>query len=928
MAKATGVKLNTEKRDAEVSIELERMGKEVAAQIMKSEPPKVDLPVRSLSNISFNEEKGLLELGKTLSKRSFMNVAHSRKFMQTMMVAAWVNKELVKEGITTSLRDMYYALKRTLPGTKENTVEEQTESDPIVVDIETMLDVLREEMHLNADVRGRVVGNVIIKDRGDTVDWSKLGSGGWSIPSNVENVALESVDADYILLIEKNAAFERLHEDKFWKKNNCILMTSQGQAARGVRRLASRLSQDHNIPLYIFSVDAAEPIITVDDDGWIHNSAIGEYVDSQIAGYGSIDAGIYERSAACTGSALEVTSEGKAETGRILNVVRHPVYEGLHEVVTEQGFSIRVSGSHSVMAFDNYRIVPKKASELRKGDLLLSPTRIPNNESVTEVDWLPLIKKRRPALLSSVVVAGNSIRWKASELRMPRKALANESLCRLLGYYAAEGHATGSEVCLSFGAHETGYIDDAARCISEVFGCKAYRHSPHPTEVQLKFGGKLASMLLSEVLRTGKGARNKQVPDLIFNVPNRMKKEFLRGYFRGDGSMRVRKKGCSLWANTASRKLAGDIVMLLLQLGGWAQIERKTQNDHVIKKTGQLVKGGECYHVVISNKQTLRLLQDIAADLNKAALPFIARKDNDKSSLHRSIPSSLLKPLQREIRLLTGRGIGPLVNTQKRIPLERLCELFSGIKSWKTAEKKTRVAEALLAGWKTATQVAEETGIAYGTVYRSLKRLKTAGVVGSKEGNGRVLWRTKAAQKTVTAEAIGRLKTLKNLADSGIALLPVKSIKPVAATNGFVYDVEVNPTHTFVGGTGPLLLHNTDGDAYGWYIYSVIKWGSMNLAHVSGRLSCPKAKFLGLTMTDIETYGLENYTIKAKDIDIKRAKELLDYPWFQKPEWQAEIKLMIKKEYKAELEALSSKGLRFITTTYLPDKIENKAFLP
>ena len=120
----------------------------------------------------------------------------------------------------------------------------------------------------------------------------------------------------------------------------------------------------------------------------------------------------------------------------------------------------------------------------------------------------------------------------------------------------------------------------------------------------------------------------------------------------------------------------------------------------------------------------------------------------------------------------------------------------------------------------------------------------------------------------------------------------------------------------------------TDADAYGWYIYSVIKWGSMNLAHVSDKLGTPQAKYVGLTISDIDKYHLENYTIKAKDVDIKRAKELLNYPWFQKKEWQRELQLMIKKGYKAELEALSSRGLRFMTQTYLPEKIENKEFLP
>ncbi|MCD6522280.1 MAG: DNA topoisomerase IV subunit A [Candidatus Diapherotrites archaeon] len=241
------------KKDKEVIAKLQKLGKEITTAIKKGKSPTISIPVRTLSNIEFDEKHMKLRLGSSISKRSFMNVAHARKFMQTVLIASWVCNELVKEGITTSLRDMYYAIKRTIPGTKENTVEEQSESDPIVVDLETALDVLREELHLNADVRGRVVGNVVIKDRGDTVDWSKLGSGGWSIPSNVENIEFKKVDADYILLIEKNAAFERLHEDKFWKTHNCILMTSQGQAARGVRRLANRLSTEHKIPLIVFT---------------------------------------------------------------------------------------------------------------------------------------------------------------------------------------------------------------------------------------------------------------------------------------------------------------------------------------------------------------------------------------------------------------------------------------------------------------------------------------------------------------------------------------------------------------------------------------------------------------------------------------------------------------------------------------------------
>ena len=237
----------------EVRKKLKALGTKVTKEIEAKESPRIEIPVRGLSNVEYDEKSGLLKLGGQVSKRSFLNYAHAKKFMQTMLVANFAYNELLKTGIHTSLRDMFYALKRTLPGSNENTFEEQIESDHCVVDLEVSVDTLREDLHLSADVRGRVVGPVTIKDRGDTIDWAKLGSGGWAIPSNVEDIEFKKVDAKFILVIEKNAAFERLHEDKYWEKNNCIIVTTQGQAARGPRRLIQRLSTEHKLPVYVFT---------------------------------------------------------------------------------------------------------------------------------------------------------------------------------------------------------------------------------------------------------------------------------------------------------------------------------------------------------------------------------------------------------------------------------------------------------------------------------------------------------------------------------------------------------------------------------------------------------------------------------------------------------------------------------------------------
>src|SRR2546427_533662 len=56
-----------------------------AAQRRKD--PTLAIPVRSLSNITFNELKGLIEMGKAMQARSFFNVGMAKKFMQTVLVA-------------------------------------------------------------------------------------------------------------------------------------------------------------------------------------------------------------------------------------------------------------------------------------------------------------------------------------------------------------------------------------------------------------------------------------------------------------------------------------------------------------------------------------------------------------------------------------------------------------------------------------------------------------------------------------------------------------------------------------------------------------------------------------------------------------------------------------------------------------------------
>ncbi|HEX9402646.1 MAG TPA: DNA topoisomerase IV subunit A, partial [Anaeromyxobacter sp.] len=178
---------------------------------------------------------------------------------QTFLVSE-ACKELIDSGKTTSIRDLYYMTKHTLGETKQNTFEEQEESDPIIEDLEVAVDSLREELHLFATGRGSVVGPMTIRDSGDTIDLRRMGSGGWSVPSIVEEhvVQFGKTEAKYVLLVEKDAVWKRFNEDKFWQREKCIIVTGQGQPPRGVRRLVQRLHSELKLPVYVL----------VDNDPW------------------------------------------------------------------------------------------------------------------------------------------------------------------------------------------------------------------------------------------------------------------------------------------------------------------------------------------------------------------------------------------------------------------------------------------------------------------------------------------------------------------------------------------------------------------------------------------------------------------------------------------------------------------------------------
>jgi len=145
---------------------------------------------------------------------------------------------------------------------------------PVIEDLEVAIDTLREELHVFASNRGNLAGPITLVDDGSTLDCAAMGSAGYAVPSICEpdTIQFKRCDAKFILHVEKDTVWRRFHEDRFWKKHNCIVSHGGGQPARGMRRLLRRMHEELKLPVFVL----------LDNDPW------GYYIYSVIK-HGSIN---------------------------------------------------------------------------------------------------------------------------------------------------------------------------------------------------------------------------------------------------------------------------------------------------------------------------------------------------------------------------------------------------------------------------------------------------------------------------------------------------------------------------------------------------------------------------------------------------------------------------------------------------------------
>ena len=237
----------------DVTKKIEGIALNIKQHVEKKKAPKLSTPLRSLSNVRFDEKEGYFVIGNSVKERQ-LNAGSVKSFAQTVLMLNEAKKVVETDDMMTK-REAYYVSKNW----GDAKFNEQPESDAVMDDIEAMIRVQREQLgFIPEEDGGAVAGKLIIIDKDpDTgkeikVDCTKMGSGAYNIPADVEHFSFET-KAKFVLAIETAGMFQRLVKHKYYDTASCILVSMKGVPSRATRRFIRRLSDEKKLPVYVFT---------------------------------------------------------------------------------------------------------------------------------------------------------------------------------------------------------------------------------------------------------------------------------------------------------------------------------------------------------------------------------------------------------------------------------------------------------------------------------------------------------------------------------------------------------------------------------------------------------------------------------------------------------------------------------------------------
>jgi len=365
------------------------------------------------------------------------------------------------------------------------------------------------------------------------------------------------------------------------------------------------------------SILSDESVILFNDDEF-HFIGIGEYVDNLLKSSGNILVPSFNP------QTLEIS------LSKVSAVIKHPYNLDAYEIKTSYGRKVKVTGDHSVFTFENQKPVAIPVRQLKVGDYVAIPSRLPVIEKdvesinvaselvkclnendlwyykVSSNKLVQVIESNRKSILKIIknthkytkntlyslnykfkkqhslplyiinklnipVPEDAKLRVNAAgaHIYIPNKIIVNNDILWLLGSFMAEGSSsyTENKSCFISFSSDDYLLKKAKKILEDRFNVHVvYQKASKNRSPAIYVHSKILHFIFKDIFKVIQEGEPR-VPSWIFQLPLSKLKYFLEGFREGDGTHSGKKVGNELCFDTKYEKLANDIIILLLRFG-------------------------------------------------------------------------------------------------------------------------------------------------------------------------------------------------------------------------------------------------------------------------------------------------------------------------------------------------------------------------
>ncbi|XP_029470806.1 meiotic recombination protein SPO11 isoform X2 [Rhinatrema bivittatum] len=220
----------------------------------KEEPGKGELSRDATSQLQetitrFKDSVGLQMVSHCTTRKVRSDCSKSAQRFAFILKVLSIIYKLVQSNTYATKRDIYY--------TNVQLFGSQYIVDNIINDVSCLLKISRRSLHILSTSKGCVAGDLCYIEDGTKVNCAGNVTA-VLVPSNVQGIKNLNSNAKFILIIEKDATFQRLLDDDFCNKvSPCIMITGKGIPDLNTRLLVRKLWDTFHIP--IFTLVDADP---------------------------------------------------------------------------------------------------------------------------------------------------------------------------------------------------------------------------------------------------------------------------------------------------------------------------------------------------------------------------------------------------------------------------------------------------------------------------------------------------------------------------------------------------------------------------------------------------------------------------------------------------------------------------------------------